>query len=58
MINLTCARTGANILINIKHIVCVRELNGEVFIVTSPGIEYAVTEDAGYIGSRDIWNKL
>ena len=58
MLHLTNAQDGEVLLLNVHHIVSVREDRGQLFIQTSTGVEYAVKETYEQIAKRDIWNRL
>lgn len=56
MLNMTNAQSGERLTINPKHVVAIREDRGQVFILTSTGVEYAVKEDYDQIGKSPVWN--
>ena len=58
MLHLTNAHDGEVLLLNVHHIVSIREDRGQVFIQTSTGVEYAVKDTYENIAKRDIWNRL
>lgn len=58
MLHLTNAQDGETLLLNIRHIVSIREEQGQVFIQASTGVEYAVKDTYENIAKRDIWNHM
>lgn len=58
MLHLTNAQDGEDLLLNIHHIVSIREDRGQVLIQVSTGVEYAVKESHDDIAKRHIWNRL
>jgi uncharacterized protein YlzI (FlbEa/FlbD family) len=58
MIRLTNAQDGEALMLNIHHIVAIRESGKQVFILTTTGVEYAVKESSEKIGKLPIWKRL
>lgn len=58
MIALTNSVCGGVLMLNIHHIVSIREDRSQTLIQTSTGVEYAVEESIEEIGKRREWSAL
>jgi len=58
MLSLTNAQDGEILVLNVRHIVSIREHQAQVFVQVSTGVEYAVKDKYDNIAKRDVWNRM